>query len=111
MMILQFVRQVCARLRKGASPELGGSTPGKGEVTMPSFLPRPLRPTYIPPPTYSPVAYSPPAHPPLVPYPYPASPCAVGQVRPDASNYGEDGAWPILLDEYVEWRRARDGTA
>jgi len=35
----------------------------------------------------------------------------VRQVRPDASNYGEDGAWPILLDEYVEWRRARDGTA
>jgi DCN1-like protein 4/5 len=22
----------------------------------------------------------------------------------DCSNYDEDSAWPILLDEYVEWR-------
>eukprot|EP01038_Epipyxis_sp_PR26KG_P004271 gene4271-6050_t len=27
-------------------------------------------------------------------------------VKLDLSNLEEDGAWPLLLDEYVEWRRA-----
>lgn len=27
------------------------------------------------------------------------------QVAADLSDYDENGAWPILLDEYVEWRK------
>ena len=27
------------------------------------------------------------------------------EVKPDCSNYQDDGAWPLLLDDYVEWRR------
>ena len=26
-------------------------------------------------------------------------------VKVDLSNYDEDGAWPLMLDEYVEWRK------
>jgi len=26
-------------------------------------------------------------------------------VSPDLSNYDEDGAWPVLLDEFVDWYR------
>uniref|UniRef100_A0A4W4HNQ8 DCN1-like protein n=1 Tax=Electrophorus electricus TaxID=8005 RepID=A0A4W4HNQ8_ELEEL len=28
-------------------------------------------------------------------------------VHPDLSNYDEDGAWPVMLDEFVEWYKAR----
>ena len=31
------------------------------------------------------------------------------EIQPDCSNYADDGAWPLLLDDYVEWRRERDG--
>ncbi|KAL4426820.1 hypothetical protein ABPG77_006606 [Micractinium sp. CCAP 211/92] len=29
------------------------------------------------------------------------------EVRPDLSNVEENPAWPVLLDNFVEWRRAR----
>ena len=25
------------------------------------------------------------------------------EVDPDTSNYQDDGAWPVLLDDYVDW--------
>ena len=28
-------------------------------------------------------------------------------VSPDLKNYDEDGAWPVLLDEFVEWSRKK----
>lgn len=28
------------------------------------------------------------------------------QIHPSLSNYDEDGAWPVLLDEFVEWIRS-----
>jgi len=28
-------------------------------------------------------------------------------IQPDLSNYDEDGAWPVLLDEFVEWLKSR----
>jgi len=30
------------------------------------------------------------------------------EISPDCSNYQDDGAWPLLLDEYVEFRRTPD---
>ncbi|XP_058489313.1 DCN1-like protein 5, partial [Solea solea] len=28
-------------------------------------------------------------------------------ITTDLSNYDEDGAWPVLLDEFVEWLKTR----
>ena len=33
------------------------------------------------------------------------SPLRWAQVAADCSNYDEGAAWPLLLDNYVEWRR------
>jgi DCN1-like protein 4/5 len=30
---------------------------------------------------------------------------------PDCSNYQDDGAWPLLLDDFVDWQRERQGGA
>ena len=30
------------------------------------------------------------------------------EIEPDTSNFQDDGAWPLLLDEFVEWRREKD---
>ncbi|TRM59935.1 potentiating neddylation domain-containing protein [Schizophyllum amplum] len=30
-------------------------------------------------------------------------------VNPSLDNYEADGAWPTLLDEYVEWARSEEG--
>ncbi|CAG5135575.1 unnamed protein product [Candidula unifasciata] len=30
-------------------------------------------------------------------------------VRPNLVNYDEDGAWPVMLDEFVEWLRKQRG--
>jgi DCN1-like protein 4/5 len=30
-------------------------------------------------------------------------------IKPDLSNYDENGAWPVLLDEYCEWVRTHTG--
>ena len=33
------------------------------------------------------------------------------EVEPNCSNYQDDGAWPLLLDDYVEWYREKHGGA
>ncbi|XP_054712334.1 DCN1-like protein 5 isoform X1 [Uloborus diversus] len=30
-------------------------------------------------------------------------------IKPDLSNYDEDGAWPVLLDEFVDWLKTKNG--
>ena len=32
------------------------------------------------------------------------------QVAADCSNYDDNAAWPLLLDNYVEWRRKGDAS-
>ncbi|CAH1776609.1 unnamed protein product [Owenia fusiformis] len=32
-------------------------------------------------------------------------------ILPDMSNYDEDGAWPVMLDEYVEWYKDQQAKA
>ncbi|GAM24581.1 hypothetical protein SAMD00019534_077560 [Acytostelium subglobosum LB1] len=34
----------------------------------------------------------------------------VKTIAPDASNYDENGAWPVLLDEYVDWVKTKAGS-
>ncbi len=31
------------------------------------------------------------------------------EITPDCANFQDDGAWPLLLDDYVEWRRGESG--
>ena len=31
------------------------------------------------------------------------------EITPDCANFQDDGAWPLLLDDYVEWRREQGG--
>ena len=31
------------------------------------------------------------------------------QVKPDFSDFDEDGAWPVIIDDFVEWVKARNG--
>jgi len=31
------------------------------------------------------------------------------EIDPDCGNFQEDGAWPVLLDDYVEWRQKCEG--
>ena len=33
------------------------------------------------------------------------------EVRPDLSNYSDNPAWPLLLDNFVEWLKAQGAGA
>lgn len=35
----------------------------------------------------------------------------VGSVKEDLSNYDENGAWPVVLDSFVDWKRQQDAKA
>lgn len=35
--------------------------------------------------------------------------CAVQQIKPDFSNYDDAGAWPYLMDEFVEYMKKKNG--
>lgn len=32
----------------------------------------------------------------------------INSVKEDLSNYDENGAWPVILDSYVEWKRQQN---
>lgn len=43
---------------------------------------------------------------------HPVSACATAllqQIKPDFSNFDDSGAWPYLLDEFVEHMKQKNG--
>lgn len=35
--------------------------------------------------------------------------CCSQQIKPDFSNYDDAGAWPYLMDEFVEYMKKKNG--